>query len=90
MQGQPDAAYENGDLILGSSNVLRGGLNVLDIAVSDAEDGDDLEVEIANLQGDLRGSAHVKSSEDLEVSARSIIWYSFHVQYNSIPLLMSP
>eukprot|EP00956_Cyclotella_meneghiniana_P015079 scaffold22856_cov50-Cyclotella_meneghiniana.AAC.5 len=68
MQGQPDAAYENGDLILGSSNVLRGGLNVLDIAVSDAEDGDDLEVEIANLQGDLRGSAHVKSSEDLEVA----------------------
>eukprot|EP00956_Cyclotella_meneghiniana_P005494 scaffold7022_cov36-Cyclotella_meneghiniana.AAC.1 len=71
MQGHPDAAnmsnksFEKGDLIRGSSNVLRGGLNALDIAVSDAEDGGVPEVKIANLQGDLRGSVQSKSSEDL-------------------------
>eukprot|EP00956_Cyclotella_meneghiniana_P031402 scaffold82303_cov58-Cyclotella_meneghiniana.AAC.3 len=56
MQGHPDAvnmsnkAFEKGDLIRGSSNVLRGGLNALDIAVSDSEDGDDLEVEMTDSQ----------------------------------------
>ena len=87
MRGPPDAAvnmsnkaFKNGDLIRGSSNVLRGGLNALHIAVSDSENGDDLEVEMTDSQGDLRGS--VKGGgfdEDVVVSARSIIWYSFHV-----------
>ena len=94
MQGHPDAvnmsnkAFEKGDLIRGLSNVLRGGLDALDIAVSDSEDGGVPEVKVANLQGDLRGSVQSKSSgdlgkgggfdEDVVVSARSIIWYSFH------------
>ena len=106
MQGHPDAAnmskkaYENGDLIRGSSNVLRGGLDALDIAVSDSEDGGVPEVKVANLQGDLRGSVQSKSSgdlgkgggfdEDVVLSARSIIWYSSHVSSSSTYIQLNP